>query len=166
MNNSLQVFDFNGEAVRTLDINGEVWFVAKDICDILDLSLEATRRLDDDEFMHVKINSANGKQNLLVISESGFYALLFRSNEHDAKAFSRWIRHEVLPKIRHSKNSEKFSRSIMSAARMIFIAAGLKDNLLALALDKIAVHYTGQSMLALSGIVLDNQNLNSECEHE
>ena len=166
MNNSLQVFDFNGSAVMTLDINGEVWFVANDVCEILDLIHEGTRKLDADEAMNIKINSPNGKQNVLVISESGLYALVFRSNNSDAKAFSRWIRREVLPKIRNSKNTEKFTRSIMSAARMIFIAAGLKDNSLALALDRIAVHYTGKSMLALSGIVLENPEMKTENEHE
>ena len=166
MNNSLQVFDYNGSAVRTLDINGEIWFVAHDICDILDLNHEVARRLDDDEVMNIKINSPHEKQNVLVISESGFYALVFRSYDADAKTFSRWIRREVLPKIRNSKNTEKFTRSIMSAARMIFIAAGLKDNSLALALDRIAVHYTGKSMLALSGIVLDHPDMKTESEHE
>lgn len=168
MNNSLQVFDYNGKAVRTLDINGEIWFVANDICDILGIQniRQNIRLLDDDEAMNIKINLVHGKQNVLVISESGFYALVFRSNDRDAKTFSRWIRHEVLPKIRKSKNSEKFTRSIMSAARMIFIAAGLKDNQLALALDRIAVHYTGKSMLALSGIVLDHPEMKMESEDE
>lgn len=166
MNNSLQVFDYNGSAVRALDINCEVWFIANDVCEILNLTLAAARRLDDDEVMNIKINSPHGKQNFLVISESGFYALVFRSYDADAKTFSRWIRREVLPKIRKSKNSEKFTRSIMSAARMIFIAAGLKDNSLALALDRIAIHYTGKSMLALSGIVLENPEMKTESEHE
>ena len=165
MNNSLQIFDYNGSAVRTLDIKGEVWFVAHDVCEVLGISdtHNALRELHNDEVSIMPIEHHN---QAVFVSESGFYALVFRSNDRDAKTFSRWIRHEVLPKIRDSKNTEKFTRSIMSAARMIFIAAGLKDNQLALALDKIAVHYTGKSMLALSGIVLDHPEGKMESEDE
>lgn len=170
MNNALQVFDYNGSAVRTVDKDGEVWFVAKDVCDVLELSniTEALRGLDDDELSSEILKSGSQGREMRLINEPGLYALVFRSNKPEAKQFSRWVRHDVLPQIRKTGSfttkPDKLSRSIMSAAKMIFNAAGIKDNQLALALDKIVIHYTGESMLGISGIALEaptqNQLLN------
>lgn len=105
MTNALQVFNYNNKNVRTTIINGEPWFVAKDICDILELSnpTEALKALDDDEKNTLRISEGipeRGNPNMNIISESGLYSLIFRSNKPEAKAFSRWVRHEVLPSIR------------------------------------------------------------------
>lgn len=94
-------------SIRTLEIEGEPWFVAKDVCGVLGLvnSRKATGDLDDDEKADVTISdtSSNGvTQNRAVttISESGLYALVLRSRKPEAKAFSKWVRSEVLPSIR------------------------------------------------------------------
>ena len=96
----LQVFDFNEHAVRIITQDGEPWWVAKDVCDILELDTENIRRLDDDEKGLNKIQTPGGTQNMNVISESGLYTLIIRSNKPEAKKFRRWITHEVLPSIR------------------------------------------------------------------
>ena len=97
-------FNFNGSAVRTLkDANGEPWFVAKDVCDVLDLGNtgQALNSLDSDEKNSITINDGNpGNPTKTIISESGMYSLVLRSRKPEAKAFKRWITSEVLPSIR------------------------------------------------------------------
>ncbi len=103
MTNDLQVFTYNSNEVRTVEKDGEVWFVAKDVCDILEYantSKAIADHLDDDEKGITKCYTPGGEQNMTIISESGFYALVLRSNKPGAKAFSRWVRKEVLPQIR------------------------------------------------------------------
>ena len=95
-----------------------------------------------------------------IVNEPGLYGLIFCSNKPEAKAFSRWVKHEVLPKIHHTGSyitndrNAGIPQGTMEAAKLILEAANIKDNQLALALDKVGKHYTGQSMLALAGITL------------
>ena len=105
MENALQVFNYNDKQVRTVEQDGEIWFVAKDVCDVLELSnpTMALESLDDDERAKFNlgrspIHGGGGETN--VISEPGLYSLVMKSRKPEAKAFSRWVRHEVLPQIR------------------------------------------------------------------
>lgn len=88
--------------VRTIDVNGEPWFVAADICAVLDLNNTsmAVSGLDDDERGVSDVDTRGGKQSVTVISESGLYSLVLRSRKPEAKQFKRWITHDVLPAIR------------------------------------------------------------------
>ena len=104
LKNEIQQFNFEKSPVRVIEKNdGEFWFVAKDVCDILGLinPREAISVLDDDEKNTVRISDGNqnqrGNPNFNVISESGLYALIMRSNKPEAKNFARWVRKEVLP---------------------------------------------------------------------
>lgn len=110
MNNEIQQFDFKGAALRTLtDENGEPWFVAKDVCDILGLenSRKATAELDQDEKNTVTISDGiPGNPNKTIISEPGLYKLIMCSRKPEAKEFQRWVTHEVLPSIRMYVDSE------------------------------------------------------------
>lgn len=107
MNNEIQKFDFKGAPLRTLtDKAEEPWFVAKDVCDILELGTEHLRRdLDEDEVTEAtnlpnwQVGS-NGGRVPLIISEPGLYKLVMRSRKPEAKEFQRWVTHEVLPQIR------------------------------------------------------------------
>lgn len=105
MNNEIQQFDFKGASLRTLtDEAGEPWFVAKDVCDILELgnTTNALRALDEDEktnFTNCNV-AQNGGRAPLIISEPGLYKLIMRSRKPEAKEFQRWVTHEVLPQIR------------------------------------------------------------------
>lgn len=105
MNNEIQRFDFRGASLRTLtDEAGEPWFVAKDVCDILELTNPAValQSLDDDEKTNLSnsyVWSEPGRRPL-IISEPGLYRLVMRSRKPEAKEFQRWVTHEVLPQIR------------------------------------------------------------------
>ena len=107
MNNEIQRFDFRGASLRTLtDKAGEPWFVAKDVCDILELTNPAValQSLDDDEKTNLSnsyVWSESGRRPL-IISEPGLYRLVMRSRKPEAKEFQRWVTHEVLPSIRRT----------------------------------------------------------------
>lgn len=104
MNNEIQRFEFKGASLRTLiDKAGEPWFVAKDVCDVLELSNvgQALARLDDDEKSSITLNDGTpGNPNKAIVSESGLYALVLASRKPEAHEFKRWVTHEVLPQIR------------------------------------------------------------------
>lgn len=88
--------------VRIAMIDGNPWFVAKDVCDCLGLyrQQDSTRCLDDDEKGGCIVNTPSGDQKMVTVNESGLYSLVLRSRKPEAKAFKRWITHEVLPSIR------------------------------------------------------------------
>lgn len=88
--------------VRTMDKNGEPWFVANDICKVLGHtnSRVAVAALDEDEKGVSKVYTLGGEQQMTVVNEAGMYQLVIRSNLPAAKAFKRWITHEVIPTIR------------------------------------------------------------------
>lgn len=100
---SIQVFesaDFG--AIRTLTENGEPWFVASDIAKALGyrMASDMNRRLDDDEKGTRSVRTPGGTQEMTVISEAGLYSAVLGSKLPEAKAFKRWVTHEVLPAIR------------------------------------------------------------------
>ncbi|QWG87400.1 phage antirepressor [Bacillus mycoides] len=102
--NQLQVF--NSEEfgqVRTVVKGKDVWFVAKDVCDVLEI-VNATRslsRLDEDELHSMKVADSLGRlQETNIINESGLYSIIMTSRKPQAKAFKKWVTSEVLPSIR------------------------------------------------------------------
>lgn len=104
MNNSIQRFDFKGAALRTLtDENGEPWFVAKDVCDVLGYT-NASKAISDHVDSEDKLNneslSSLGQRGGWLVNESGLYSLVLSSKLPTAKEFKRWVTHEVLPQIR------------------------------------------------------------------
>jgi len=102
--NELQKFDFNGRPVSIIDRDGEAWFIAKDVCDVLEISKyrDAVARLDEDERGSVLVDTLGGSQEMAAINESGLYKLVFRSRKAVAQKFTKWVTAEVLPTIRKS----------------------------------------------------------------
>lgn len=100
----IQPFTFptTGQAVRTLLVDGEPYFVATDVAAILGYrdAHNATRILDEDEKGTHLVSTPSGDQLASIISEPGLYALIMRSNAIGAREFKRWVTHEVLPSIR------------------------------------------------------------------
>ncbi|MGG4305971.1 phage antirepressor [Bacillus wiedmannii] len=101
--NQLQVFN-NEEfgQVRTVIQGEDVWFIAKDVCDVLEIrnSRQAMARLDEDEKSGVTINDGSQNRTLSSVNESGLYSLILTSRKPQAKAFKKWVTNVVLPSIR------------------------------------------------------------------
>ena len=100
--NKIIPFDYHGNEVRSLMINNEPWFVAKDVCNVLELgdTSKSIARLDDDEKGTNSIPTLGGSQEMSIVSESGLYSLTLGSKKPEAKPFKRWITHDVLPTLR------------------------------------------------------------------
>lgn len=101
--NELQVFHYQDNQVRTIDRDGQPWFVLKDVCEVLGLGSphKVAERLDEDERNQIPvIDSIGRKQEMSVISESGLYNVILRSDKPEAKPFRRWVTGEVIPSIR------------------------------------------------------------------
>ncbi len=104
MGAGMELFRYQGAQVRTVVIDFEPWFVAGDVCAVLDIGRvhDAVRGLDEDERGTDTIRTPGGDQRVSVINEAGLYSLILRSRKPEAKAFKRWITHEVLPTIRRT----------------------------------------------------------------
>lgn len=104
MNTEIQTFNFNSATLRVLaDENGEPWFVAKDVCDVLGLNNvnQTLTRLDNDEKSSIILNDGTpGTPTKAIVSESGLYSLTIASRKPEAHEFKRWVTHEMLPSIR------------------------------------------------------------------
>ena len=102
-------------SVRTVLLNNEVWFCAKDVCDILEIKnvTQAVQRLEEDERSMFNI----GRQgNTNFINESGLYTLILRSDKPEAKPFRKWITSEVIPAIR---KTGKYEEKPMTSAQYL-----------------------------------------------
>lgn len=103
MEDQIQLFNFENQQVRTLKIDGEPYFVGKDVAVILGYSRTADaikQHVDEEDKGVGKIQTPGGKQNLTIINESGLYSLILASKMPNAKRFKRWVTSEVLPTIR------------------------------------------------------------------
>ena len=102
--NELQIFKYQDSEVRTIEMNGEPWFVLKDVCKVLAMDVTQLKktadRLDADEKGRTQITTPGGVQETWVINESGLYNVILRSDKPEAKPFRKWVTSEVLPTIR------------------------------------------------------------------
>ena len=108
--------------IRSLLKNGQPWFVAADVCKALEIgnSRQATSRLDADEKGVISTDTPGGAQTMTIVSEPGLYTLILGSRKPEAKAFRRWITHDVIPAIRKTggyvANSEAFIQNYLPFA--------------------------------------------------
>ncbi len=126
----LQIFNFEDNEVRTQIIDDEPWFVGKDVSDVLGYSETnaMTRRLNDDDFMSVKLSGMNMKS--ILINESGLYAAVMGSKLDSAKKFQRWVTKDVLPSIRKHGGyltPEKIEEALLNPDTLIQLATNLKE---------------------------------------
>ena len=98
----LEIFDFNGAQVRTVLIDGNPWWVAKDVCDVLEISnpSDVMTRLDEADLGTTEVRSGGQNRKMNMVNESGLYDLILDSRKPQAKAFRKWITAEVVPSIR------------------------------------------------------------------
>ena len=119
--------------IRTTTINGEPWFVAVDVCKALEIqnNRDAISRLDDDEKNTVVLTDGNrGNPNMTIVNEPGLYALVLGSRKPEAKAFKRWITHDVIPTIRKHgayMTPEKVEEILLNPDTIIKLATELKE---------------------------------------
>ena len=100
--NEIQVWNYESSEIRTVQVNGEPWFVLADVCKVLELSSphKVAERLDGDEKGRNQIPTLGGVQEMAVVNESGLYTVILRSDKPQAKPFRKWVTSEVLPSIR------------------------------------------------------------------
>ena len=127
----IQVFTYQSSEVRTVEQNGEPWFVLKDVCEVLGIGTPAkvAERLDEDEKGMSQIHTPGGLQNVSIITESGLYNVILRSDKPEAKPFRKWVTSEVLPSIRRHgayMTPETLQAAILSPDTMIQLCQQLK----------------------------------------
>lgn len=117
-----KVFNYQGKQVRTIVRDGEPWFVAVDVCGVLELNdaRKAVERLDGDERSLIPVTDSLGRrQETYVVNEAGLYALILGSRKTEAKLFKRWITHDVIPAIRqtghYDVNERRLPRTYIEA---------------------------------------------------
>lgn len=95
-------FKYNSKQVRAISKDGEPWFILQDVCKALEIANvgNVTARLDVDEKDIHYADTPGGKQMMVIVNEPGLYNVILRSDKPEAKAFKRWITHEVIPSIR------------------------------------------------------------------
>ena len=101
--NKIQVWNYESSEIRTVQVNGEPWFVLSDVCKVLELSTPArvAERLEKDEVSQTHtIDRMGREQKTTIINESGLYTVILRSDKPQAKPFRKWVTSEVLPSIR------------------------------------------------------------------
>lgn len=125
--NNLQIFENERFGrVRTIEQNGEPWFIARDVCECLSIGKyrDAVSRLEEDERGLVEMDTPGGRQSLSAVNEYGLYSLVLSSRKPEAKEFKRWITHEVILAIRKtggyiSGAKEMSDEEIMAKALLI-----------------------------------------------
>lgn len=100
--NEITSWNYEGAEVRTVQIDGEPWFVLADICRELEISNSrmVSERLESDELMSAKLTSGGQRREMTIINESGLYTVILRSDKPQAKPFRKWVTSVVLPSIR------------------------------------------------------------------
>ena len=167
-------FSFESHEIRAININGEPWFVAADICAVLTLvnPSQALSKLDGDECQVVDFStlinmegvtnqSLNPGQKINIINESGLYSLILTSRKPEAKKFKKWVTAEVLPAIRktgtYTLNAPPANPDLETAMRyakqgaQLARAMGFAKNMIALSANNLARKVTGVDVLEYLG---------------
>lgn len=125
----LQNFIFGSYQIRVVQVDNEPWFVANDVCKVLEIknTTQAIQRLEEDERSMFNIGR-QGEAN--IVNEYGLYSLILTSRKDEAKKFKRWITHEVIPSIRKQGaylTPETIEQVLLNPDTIIKIAQNLKD---------------------------------------
>lgn len=122
---AIETWIYQEEEVRTLLIDGEPCFIANDLCDVLGLANPRTSLglIDDDEKGVHTMDTLGGAQQMAYVTEAGMYSLVLRSRKPEAKAFKRWLTHEVLPAIR---KTGQYQRPMSLAERTMALMGELQ----------------------------------------
>lgn len=132
MNTNLQTWSYGNSEIRTIQKDGEPWWVLSDVCKVLELSSphKVADRLEADEKGRNLIPTLGGMQEMTTVNESGLYAVILRSDKPQAKPFRRWVTSEVLPSIRKHgayMTDQTLEQALTSPDFLIQLATQLKE---------------------------------------
>ena len=130
--NTLKSWDYGSHEIRTIEKDGEPWWVLSDVCKVLELSSphKIADRLDTDEKGRNLIPTPGGSQEMTIINESGLYSVILRSDKPQAKPFRKWVTSEVLPTIRRHgayMTEQTIEKALFNPDFLIELAQQLKD---------------------------------------
>lgn len=130
--NKIQVWNYESSEIRTVQVNGEPWFVLADVCRVLEIArgTKVAERLEEDEVRQTSITDSLGRQQkAYIINESGLYTVILRSDKPQAKPLRKWVTSEVLPSIRKHgayMTEQTLERALTSPDFLIELATQLK----------------------------------------
>ena len=133
MDNNLQTWNYENSEIRTVEKDGEPWWVLADVCKVLELTSphKVADRLENDERNKIPVTDSLGRnQNTTIINESGLYAVILRSDKPQAKPFRKWVTNEVLPSIRKHgayMTDQTLEQALTSPDFLIQLATQLKE---------------------------------------
>ena len=132
MNTNLQTWSYENSEIRTIEKDGEPWWVLSDVCQVLELSSphKVADRLEADEKGRNLIPTLGGMQEMTTVNESGLYAVILRSDKPQAKPFRKWVTNEVLPSIRKHgayMTDQTLEQALTSPDFLIQLATQLKE---------------------------------------
>ena len=133
--NDLKIFNYNGNEVRTVQKDGEPWWVLRDVCAVLEMDTsqvgKVANRLEEDERKLTTVTDSLGRQqSTYIINESGLYNVILRSDKPEAKPFRKWVTSEVLPSIRKHgayMTEQVLEQALASPDFLIKLATQLKE---------------------------------------
>ena len=161
---NIQIFNYQNNEVRTVEMGGEPWFVLKDVCGVLDIADHkvVARRLDEDEVCQTPITDSMGRQqSTTIINESGLYHVILRSDKPEAAPFRKWVTSEVLPSIRKNgayMTPETLQAAILNPDTMIQLCQQLKTEQ-----DKNKALSEENAKLAPKGLFADAVSVSDRC---
>lgn len=124
---TLEVFQYANREVRTIAVDGELWFVLADICGVLGIANtgNVAARLDEADIRQTDIRSGGQIRSVTIVSESGMYEVVIRSDKREARRFRWWVTHEVVPSIRRTGSyavetpEQLMARAVVQAQEII-----------------------------------------------
>lgn len=160
---NIQIFNYQSNEVRTVEMDGEPWFVLKDVCNILGISKyrDTAARLDADERGSVEVDTLGGTQQVIAVNESGLYHVILRSDKPEAAPFRKWVTSDVLPNIRKHgayMTPETLQAAILNPDTMIQLCQQLKAEQ-----DKNKALSEENSKLAPKGLFADAVSVSDRC---
>lgn len=129
---NLQTWNYGSSEIRTVEKDGEPWWVLADVCKVLEISnsRNVSSRLETDEKGVTLVDTLGGTQQMTIINESGLYAVILRSDKPQAKPFRKWVTNEVLPSIRKHgayMTDQTLEQALTSPDFLIQLATQLKE---------------------------------------